>query len=154
VTVLNLIESQLQKIFVDWINSGSPNVDEIPRTSESLLDCPAASGTHGHSVFAVFDEDLDRLRFLPEAIAVPSIVKDNLEMSDFSSKNRLVGKCLTSSCHHWQGACRLGFFTSSLDVQVEIRTRNCVIEKTCRWRKENGPVVCAPCSSLRNLPVH
>ena len=144
-------ESRLVDFFSKWIEEGRPNIEGVCKASSSVLSCPAASGTHGDAVFAVFDETDSELIFLSEVIEMPVIAKTNLDLNRFAKKNRLVGQCFTTGCHHWQGACRLGYFVSN--VAVRPRSHHCAIADSCRWLNENGPKVCGPCATLRNLPL-
>ncbi len=148
-----LIESQLLERVSEWMQNGSPTVDGVGRTKRTALSCPSATNSHGDKVFAVFDEVAGELRYLPVAIDVPEIVKTTLDMDEFALKNRLEGKCLTTSCHYWHGACQLGHFVSKVEVSVRVTSRNCAIKDTCRWIKENGPKVCGTCAFVRNLPL-
>ena len=148
------VESQIGKLISDWMKVGSPNLDGLRRTKQTGLSCPSASNSHGDKVFAVFDESKNELRYLSAAVDVPEIVKTTLDMNTFALKNRLVGKCLTSSCDYWQGACRLGHFVSKVEVPVRVTSKHCAIRNTCRWHKENGPKICGTCAFVRNLPVH
>ena len=147
------VESQVIKSILAWVEVGNPNLHGLGRTKQTSLSCPSASNSHGDKVFAVFDESVDELRYLPVAVEVPEIVKTTLDMDDFALKNRLEGKCVTSSCGYWQGACRLGHFVSKVEVAVQITARQCAIKDTCRWIKENGPKICGTCAFVRNLPV-
>ena len=147
------VESQLRKTVSDWRKTGTPNLEGLGRTTQTALSCPSASNSHGDKVFAVFDEVAGELRYLPVAIDVPEIVKTTLDMDEFALKNRLEGRCLTSSCHYWHGACQLGHFISKVEVSVRKTSRNCAIKDTCRWIKENGPKVCGACAFVRNLPL-
>ena len=148
------VESQIIKSILAWAEDGSPNLDGLGRTKQTRLSCPSASNSHGDKVFAVFDESVNELRYLPVAFEVPEIVKTTLDMDDFALKNRLEGKCVTSSCGYWQGACRLGHFVSKVEVAVQVMSRQCAIKDTCRWLKENGPKICGTCAFVRNIPVH
>ena len=147
------VESQIIKSILAWAEDGSPNLDGLGRQKQTRLRCPSASNSLGDKVFAVFDESVNELRYLPVAVEVPEIVKTTLDMDDFALKNRLEGKCVTSSCGYWQGACRLGHFVSKVEVAVQITSRQCAIKDTCRWIKENGPKICGTCAFVRNLPV-
>ena len=147
------VESQLRKTLSDWRKNGTPNLEGLGRTTQTALSCPSASNSHGDKVFAVFDEVAGELRYLPVAVDVPEIVKATIDMDEFALKNRLVGKCLTSSCHYWHGACQLGYFVSKVEVAVRVTSRNCAIKNTCRWREENGPKICGACAFVRNLPL-
>jgi hypothetical protein len=148
------VESQIVKSVSDWVKAGSPNLDGLGSTKQTGLSCPSASNSHGDKVFAVFDESKDELRYLSAAVEVPEIVKITLDMNNFALKNRLEGKCVTSSCDYWQGACRLGYFVSKVEVPVQVMSKHCAIRNTCRWYKENGPKICETCAFVRNLPVH
>ena len=148
------VESQIIKSILAWVEVGSPNLDGLGRTKQTRLSCPSASNSHGDKVFAVFDERMGELRYLPVAVEVPEIVKTTLDMDDFALKNRLVGNCVTSSCNYWQGACRLGHFVSKVEVAVQVTSRQCAIKDTCRWLEENGPKICGTCAFVRNIPVH
>ena len=145
------VESQLRKSVSDWRRDGSPSLDGLGRTTQTALSCPSASNSHGDKVFAVFDEAVGELRYLAVAVEVPEIVKSSLDMDEFAMKNRLEGRCLTSSCDYWHGACQLGHFVSQVEVRVRETSRHCAIKDTCRWRKENGPKVCEACAFVRNL---
>jgi hypothetical protein len=147
------VESQLRKSVSDWMEKGRPGLEGLGRTTQTGLSCPSATNSHGDKVFAVFDEVAGELRYLPVAIDVPEIVKTTLDMDEFALKNRLEGRCFTSSCHYWHGACQLGHFVSKVEVSVRKTSRNCAIKDTCRWRKENGPKVCGACAFVRNLPL-
>ena len=148
------VESQIIKSILAWAKIGSPNLHDLGKTEQARLSCPAASNSHGDKVFAVSVESVDELRFLPDAVEVPEIVKTTLDMDDFALKNRLVGNCVTSSCNYWQGACRLGHFVSKVEVAVQVTSRQCAIKDTCRWLEENGPKICGTCAFVRNIPVH
>ena len=148
-------ERQLIDRVTEWVDRGCVGNDGLRHIKQEALSCPSASNSHGEDVFAVFDEDAGELRYLPNAVNVPEIAKSLLDMDAFALKNRLAGKCVTSSCHYWHGACHLGFFVS--EVKVELRDRakmqQCSIRDTCRWIKENGAAVCGSCVFVRNLPV-
>ena len=144
-------ESAVTESLSRWLKNGRPNIDGIGSTKDVGLSCPAASEDHGDAVFAMFDEESKVLTFLSELIEIPEIVKENLDLHRFSKENRLVGKCYTTGCHHWQGACRLGYFVSS--VTVRSRPNQCAITDSCRWLRENGPAVCGPCAQVRNVIV-
>lgn len=148
-----VVESQLLELLSDWIEKGSPSLEGLGKISSAALNCPAASNSHGDQVFAVFNETASEMQYLSVALDVPDILKENLDMNDFALKNRLAGKCFTSSCQHWQGACRLGYFVSKVSVSIRATTQHCAIEDTCRWRKENGERICTTCAFVRNLPV-
>lgn len=148
-----LVESQLRKTVSEWMDNGRPSIDGLGRATKTVLSCPSATNSHGDKVFAVFDDVAGELRYLPIAVEVPEIVKTTLNMDEFALKNRLEGRCLTSACHYWHGACQLGHFVSKVEVSVRATSRNCAIKDTCRWRKENGPKVCGACAFVRNLPL-
>lgn len=150
---LTSTESHVIELLSKWIEDGRPEVEGLGSTGAAVLSCPAASEAHGDAVFAVFDEIHGELTFLPEVIEMPNIAKENLDLSLFAMKNRLVGKCHTTGCHHWQGACRLGYFVNSVSVTVIKKSRHCAIAQSCRWFKENGGTVCGPCASLRNVAL-
>lgn len=152
-TPQTLVESQLLKTVSDWMDEGRPVLDGLGHTTKIGLSCPSATNSHGDKVFAVFDEVAGELRYLPVAIDVPEIVKTTLDMDEFALKNRLEGRCVTSSCHYWHGACQLGHFISKVEVSVRKTSRNCAIKDTCRWIKENGLKVCDACAFVRNLPL-
>jgi len=147
------VESQLRKLVSDWRRNGSPGLDGLGYTTQTALSCPSASNSHGDKVFAVFDEVAGELRYLAVAVGVPEIVKTSLNMDEFAMKNRLEGRCVTSSCHYWHGACQLGHFVGRVEVRARETSRNCVIKDKCRWLKENGPKVCGACAFVRNLPL-
>ena len=148
-------ERQLIQRVSEWVNNGRVRSEGLTCIKQDALSCPSASNSHGDRVFAVFDEDASELRFLPNAVKVPEIVKSLLDMDAFALKNRLAGKCVTSSCHYWHGACHLGFFVSEVKVELRDRakTQRCSIRENCRWIKENGAAVCGSCVFVRNLPV-
>ena len=148
-----LVESQLLERVSDWMEKGSPSLEGLGHATLTARSCPSATNSHGDKVFAVFDESAGELRYLPNAVNVPEVAKSLLDMDAFALKNRLEGKCITSSCHYWQGACHLGFFVSEVQVQVRVETQHCSIRDTCRWIKENGPEICGSCAFVRNLPV-
>ena len=148
-----LVESQLRETVSDWMEKGRPALEGLGRTTQTALSCPSATYSHGDKVFAVFDEVAGALRYLPVAIDIPEIVKTTLDMDEFALKNRLEGRCVTSLCHYWHGACQLGHFISKVEVSVRKTSRNCAIKDTCRWLKENGPKVCGACAFVRNLPL-
>jgi hypothetical protein len=135
------------------MKEGRPDLEGFGRTAQTALSCPSATSSHGDKVFAVFDDVAGELRYLPIAVDVPEILKSTLNMEEFSSKNRLEGRCLTSACHYWHGACQLGHFVSKVEVTVRMTSQNCAIKDTCRWREENGPKVCKACAFVRNLPL-
>ena len=146
-------ERQLIERVSEWVEGGRASNEGLRRIKQNALSCPSASNSHGDKVFAVFDESAGELRYLPNAVNVPEVAKSLLDMDAFALKNRLEGKCITSSCHYWQGACHLGFFVSEVQVQVRVETQHCSIRDTCRWIKENGPEICGSCAFVRNLPV-
>jgi hypothetical protein len=146
-------ESQLIERVSEWVDRGRVRNDGLRRIEQEHLSCPSASNSHGEDVFAVFDEDAGELRYLPNAVNVPEVAKSMLDMDAFALKNRLAGKCVTSSCHYWRGACHLGFFVSEVEVRGRVNTQQCSIRNKCRWIKENGVEVCDSCSFVRNLPV-
>ena len=148
-----LVESQLLERVSDWMEKGSPSLEGLGHATQTARSCPSATNSHGDKVFGVFDEVAGELRYLPVAVDVPEIVKATIDMDEFALKNRLVGKCLTSSCHYWHGACQLGYFVSKVEVAVRVTSRNCAIKNTCRWREENGPKICGACAFVRNLPL-
>ena len=148
-----VVESQLLELLSDWIEKGSPSLEDLGKISSAALNCPAASNSHGDQVFAVFNETASEMQYLSVALDVPEILKENLDMNDFALKNRLAGKCFTSSCQHWEGACRLGYFVSKVSVSIRATSQHCAIEDTCRWRKENGPNICGACAFVRNLAI-
>jgi hypothetical protein len=145
-------ESELLQVLSSWIEKGRPFVQGMGSAGDSPLSCPSASDKHGEKVFATFDEHTGELSYLSEPIVMPDIAKENLDLDRFVEKNRLAGQCYTKTCQHWQGACRLGYFVSNINVSVSRKSRQCAIEDNCRWLKENGPKVCGPCGSIRNLP--
>lgn len=147
------IESQLLEQVSVWLQNGSPTVEGVGRTKRTALSCPSATNSHGDKVFAVFDEVAGEMRYLPVAVEVPEIVKTTLDMDEFALKNRLEGRCFTSACSYWHGACQLGHFVSKVEVSVRVNSRNCAIKDSCRWREENGPKVCGACAFVRNLPL-
>lgn len=147
------VETQLLQRVRDWVEKGSPNLEGMGSTTQTALSCPSATNYHGDKVFAVFDESAGELRYLSVAVDVPKIVKTTLDMDEFALKNRLEGRCVTSSCHYWHGACQLGHFISKVEVSVRKTSRNCAIKDKCRWIKENGPKVCGACAFVRNLPL-
>lgn len=146
-----LVESLLRGLVSDWAERGYTSSDGLATTSRKSLSCPSASNTHGDEVFAVFDESSGVLRYLPAEVEVPPIAKETLDMDEFASKNRQVGKCLTWSCLYWRGACQLGHFVSKIELDQEVTLQDCVIRGRCRWYAENGPKACGPCMSVRNL---
>ena len=148
-------ERQLIDRVSEWVERGRVSNDGLRRIKKEALSCPSASNSHGEDVFAVFDEDAGELRYLPNAVKVPEIAKSLLDMDVFALKNRLAGKCVTSSCHYWHGACHLGLFVSEVEVEPRDRakTQQCSIRDKCRWIKENGAAVCGSCVFVRNLPV-
>jgi hypothetical protein len=146
-------ERQLIQRVSEWVNNGRVRSEGLACIKQDALSCPSASNSHGDRVFAVFDEDAGELRFLPNAVNIPEIAKSLLDMDAFALKNRLEGKCVTSACHYWQGACQLGFFVSQVDVLPQVETQQCSIRDKCRWIKENGPGICGTCAFVRNLPV-
>jgi hypothetical protein len=146
-------ERQLIERVSEWADRGRMRNDGLRRIKQDDLSCPSASNSHGDKVFAVFDESVGELRYLPDAVVVPEVAKSLLDMDAFALKNRLEGKCVTSSCHYWQGACHLGFFVSEVEVRDRVDTQKCSIRASCRWIKENGPEVCGSCVFVRNLPV-
>jgi hypothetical protein len=148
-------ERQLIERVSEWVDRGRVRNDGLRCIKQEALSCPSASNSHGEVVFAVFDEDASELRYLPNAVKVPKIAKSLLDMDVFALKNRLAGKCVTSSCHYWHGACHLGFFVSEVEVELRDRAKmqQCSIRDTCRWIKENGAAVCGSCVFVRNLPV-
>jgi len=146
-------ERVLIKRVSEWVDNGRVRSEGLRRIKQDVLSCPSASNFHGDSVFAVFDEEVGALRYLSNGVNVPDIAKNLLDMNAFSLKNRLEGKCVTSSCHYWQGACQLGFFVSEVEVRNRIEPQKCSIRDTCRWIQENGARVCGSCAFVRNLPV-
>ncbi len=146
-------ETQLLEFLAQWNHMGRPEIEGLGSTEVFGLSCPAASDTHGDKVFAVFDENIGELKYFSEAIVLPEIAKENLDMNRFTEKNRLVGKCHTTGCQHWQGACRLGFFVSKVKVEVTNKSHQCAIAEECRWLTENGPSICDACAFMRNLPL-
>ena len=146
-------ERQLIERVSEWVDSGRVRDEELRRIKQDALSCPSASNSHGDIVFAVFNEDAGELRYLPNALNVPEIAKSLLDMDAFALRNRLAGKCVTSSCHYWNGACHLGFFVSEVESQHQAKTQQCSIRDKCRWIKENGAGVCGSCAFIRNLPV-
>ena len=147
------IETDVARRVANWFEAGLPDIVGLSTAPGATLRCPSASNSHGDEVFAVFDDSADELRFLSEPIDVPDVLRLVLDLDDFSFKNRLAGWCLTSGCHYWQGACRLGHFVNQTSVSVRPASSHCAITETCRWRREHGAHVCAPCSGIRNLPV-
>jgi hypothetical protein len=146
-------ECQLVERVSEWVNSGCVKDEGLRRIKQEALSCPSASNSHGEEVFAVFDEYMGELRYLPNTLNVPGIAKSLLDMDAFALKNRLAGKCVTSSCHYWHGACHLGFFVSEVKVRGKAKMQHCSIRDKCRWIKENGAEVCGSCAFIRNLPV-
>jgi len=148
-------ERQLIERVSEWVDRGRVGDEGLRRIKQEALSCPSASESHGDDVFAVFDEGAAELRYLPNKVKVPKIAKSLLDMDAFALKNRLAGKCVTSSCHYWHGACHLGFFVSEVKVVLRDRakTQQCSIRDNCRWIKENGAAVCGSCIFVRNLPV-
>ena len=146
-------ERQIIERVSEWVDRGRARNDGLRRIRQSDLSCPSASNFHGDKVFAVFNENVGELRYLPNAVNVPEVAKSLLDMDAFALKNRLEGKCVTSSCHYWQGACHLGFFVSEVKVRDRVDTQKCSIRASCRWIKENGSEVCGSCAFVRNLPV-
>lgn len=148
-------EFQLIERVLEWVDRGRVKDEGLRSIKQEALSCPSASNSHGDDVFAVFDEDAGELRYLPNAVEVPKIAKSLLDMDAFALRNRLAGKCVTSSCHYWHGACHLGFFVSEVKVELRDRgkTQQCSICGKCRWIKENGAAVCGSCVFVRNLPV-
>lgn len=146
-------ERQLVERVSEWVNSGCVEDEGLRRIKQEALSCPSASNSHGVEVFAVFDEDVGELRYLPNALNVPGIAKSLLDMDAFALKNRLAGNCVTSLCHYWHGACHLGFFVSEVNVRGIEKMQHCSIRDKCRWIKENGTEVCGSCAFIRNLPV-
>lgn len=148
-------EFQLIERVLEWVDRGRVKDEGLRSIKQEALSCPSASNSHGDDVFAVFDEDAGELRYLPNAVEVPKIAKSLLDMDAFALRNRLAGKCVTSSCHYWHGACHLGFFVSEVKVELRDRgkTQQCSIRGKCRWIKENGAAVCGSCVFVRNLPV-
>ena len=152
-TLPTMVESQLLDLLSEWVKRDRPRIDGLRSTTDSDLSCPSASGSHGDQVFATFDENIGELKFLSDLVEVPTVVKTSSLLNGFTVKNRLVGQCLTTSCHYWQGSCRLGHFVSKVAVPVKLSVTSCVIAEKCRWRKENGPEICRTCSFVRNLPI-
>lgn len=150
---LNAVEVELRQKLKNWAEGGKLEIDGPHQVKDVSLSCPAASGSHGERVFATYLDADDELDFLSVAVELPEVLVINHEMSDFSLRNRLEGKCLTTACQHWQGACRLGFFVSKIEVQPRRKEINCAISKSCRWLKENGERVCGACSFTRNFPL-
>ena len=146
-------ERQLIERVLVWVDGGRIRDEGLRSIKQDALSCPSASNSHGDSVFAVFDEDAGELRYLPNSVNVPEIAKNLLDMDAFALKNRLEGKCATSSCHYWHGACHLGYFVSEVEVRGLSKTQQCSIRGKCRWIKENGAEVCGSCVFVRNLPV-
>lgn len=153
--MIQITETELQLIerVLEWVDSGRVREERLKRIRQDALSCPSASNTHGEDVFAVFDEDVGELKYLPNVVNVPEVAKSLLDMDAFALKNRLAGKCATSSCHYWHGACHLGFFVSEVKVRDHVKTQHCSIRDKCRWIKENGAEVCGSCAFIRNLPV-
>lgn len=148
------VETEVAQRVVQWIDAGHSDIAGLSTAARATLRCPSASNSHGDEVFAVFDNSTNELRFLPELIDIPDVVGSVVDLDEFSLRNRLAGWCLTSGCDYWQGACRLGHFVNQVTVSVRPASSECAIADTCRWRREHGAQVCAPCAGIRNLPIN
>lgn len=68
---------------------------------------------------------------------------------------RHFGPCITTRCVHWSNHCNLGAVLSRAIVGSEesalnkaLRYRECRIQKTCRWKGENGIEACIACADV------
>jgi|GEM_PF-3099991 len=147
------VETQVMERVVRWIDAGEPSIAGLSTAPGATLRCPSASQRHGDKVLAVFDDAARKLQFLSELIDIPEVLRAVSDLDDFYTNNRLVSWCLTSGCVYWQGACVLGHIVSQVPVAVRPTATECSVTKTCRWHRENGEQVCAPCSGLRTLPI-
>ena len=150
----SVIEKAILEKVKFWLEAGRQRIDDLHVIPAKSLCCPAASDDHGDRVFAVFNEERRAFDFLANPVVLSHEIKELLELNEFTKKNRLAGKCLTSGCEYWQEACRLGDFVSQVSVSVGCSAGACAISETCRWRAENGPRICGACAYMRNLPVN
>ena len=68
----------------------------------------------------------------------------------YPTKQRSSGPCVQKRCLHWTTHCRLGAVMAESLVALghDSASRECGIEETCRWRAENGNVICGVCDGL------
>ena len=68
----------------------------------------------------------------------------------YPTTQRSSGPCVQKQCLHWTTHCRLGaVIAGSVNaIANDSPLRDCGIEQTCRWRAENGDVICRTCDSL------
>lgn len=114
-------------------------------------DCPAASAEFANGVIGFRQPDEECVTFFEQTVEFPRVLRMSSTDAEIESRLRLVGRCVQSRCPHWMGSCVLGHAVAATP-QIEI-TRNprCSIFDTCRWRRENGTQVCAPCAGILNV---
>lgn len=130
----------------DWVETGRSTVSPLQEaTSVFPASCPsyppagngeafAYRNLHGELVYCKMDE-------------VPPF--------PMRGSVRHFGPCITTRCVHWSNHCNLGAVLSRAIVGSEesalnkaLQYRECRIQKTCRWKGENGIEACIACADV------
>ena len=137
--------SNLADEVLAWIEADRPECAPVVAPATGKLTCPSYPDNSTGTRFAVRLAD-GSFQFLGSDADVDDLIE--------IQSNRLHGPCLTSRCAYWLGNCQLGVKISQVAVnQVSGRSvveviNDCPIQKTCRWRAENGVVACHSCVNV------
>lgn len=114
-------------------------------------DCPAASAEFAYGVIGFRQPDEERVTFFEQTVEFPRVLRISSTDAEIESRLRLVGRCVQSRCPHWMGSCVLGHAVAATREVETTHNPRCSIFDTCRWRRENGTQVCAPCAGILNV---
>ena len=126
----------------DWVGAERPEVTPLVASASGKRACPSYPDNAGGIKFALRLAD-GSFQFL----AKDKEFDDRVHIQS----SRLHGPCLTSRCVYWSGNCQLGAKISQValshlgDVSSMNLINQCPIQKTCRWRAENGIDACRSC---------
>lgn len=127
---------------VVWIRSNRPESKPLIASGEGKLTCPSYPDNSHGTKFALRLKD-NSFHFLGSEDDFAGLVE--------VQSVRFCGPCLTSRCAYWLGNCQLGVKISYVALDQESGRSSidvmsdCPIQKTCRWKVENGLVACQSC---------